>query len=195
MGRPGGVLLAVTGGILGLLLVVGLPACSAAGSAPSDSVPVGDGTDRPAAAIEAATVVDSAGTPLEPEHAEVVQSVHRALANRNLDRLRELYTGDDWARQARLLAREPVQAEILGVLRTHPANLGEGYVYPGFSVTGWTGRLDHADAARLGLTPDELPDPTTGYLGYQTAFFLAPEDGGPLQWRGIARLPGVTAAG
>ncbi|MGH4020125.1 MAG: hypothetical protein ACRDT0_13010 [Pseudonocardiaceae bacterium] len=188
--------LAVSCGILALLLGSGLPACSAGGDAPDGTVPAGQIVDdRLAAATGGATVVDSTGTPFEPEYADVVQSVYRALAVGDLERLRHLYTGDDWAGQAELLAQRPVRAEVLSVLRTHPANLAEGYVYPGFSVTGWTGRLDRVDGARLGLAPDDLPDPTTGYRGYQTAFFLAPQDGGPLQWRGIDRLPAVTSAG
>lgn len=105
--------------------------------------------------------------------------------------MRELYTGADWAGQAHLLEQPSVRSDVLTVLRTHPANLGEGYVYPGFSTTGWVGPIDRTDATVLGLTPESLPKPITGYGGYQTAFFLALEDGGPLQWRRIDAPNGV----
>ncbi|MQA13447.1 MAG: hypothetical protein GEV09_04515 [Pseudonocardiaceae bacterium] len=182
-------------GVLVLLLVGVLAACGGTGPAQASRGIESGGVD-PAGAVSAPTVVDSSGMPLEPEHADVVRDVYRALAQGDIERLRGLYHGDDWEGQARLLSQQTVRDEVLAVLQTHPANLGEGYVYPGFSVTGWTGMRDRADAARLGIAPAELPDPTSGYPGYQTAFFLhynPPDDaGGPLQWRGIARLPGTT---
>lgn len=183
--------LAVTGVVLAFLLAAG---CSVDRTAAPDP---GSGSADVGVAVIAsapATVHDNTGVPLAPEHAEVVRSVHAALTAGDLAALRELYVGDDWAGQATLLARQAVRAAVLVVLRTHPANLGEGYLYPGFSATGWMGPLDRVDGMVLGLTPETLPDPTTGYGGYQTAFFLAPEDGGPLQWRGIAALPGVVGA-
>lgn len=113
---------------------------------------------------------DTDGAPLRDEHADVVQAVYRALAAGDLDALGELYTGDDWAGQAALLASDAVRRSVLDALSTSPANLGEGYLYPGFSA-----------------------DPTTDYRGYQTAFFLdydPPHSAeGPLRWRGIATLP------
>jgi len=73
-----------------------------------------------------------------------VRAVHAALGVGDLNALRELYTGADWAGQAHLLEQPSVRSDVLTVLRTHPANLGEGYVYPGFSTTGW-GRADRPD--------------------------------------------------
>jgi len=183
--------LAVTGGVLAVLLAAGCSADRVAGPGPDSGR-----ADVGVAAVASAppTVTDNAGAPLTPEHAEVVRSVHTALTAGDLDALRELYVGDDWAGQAALLAQRSVRTEVLTLLRTHPANLGEGYLYPGFSATGWVGPLDRADGAILGLTPESLPNPITGYGGYQTAFFLAPEDGGPLQWRGIDTLTGVADA-
>jgi hypothetical protein len=140
------------------------------------------------------TLVDNARTPLNAEHAGVVRSVYQGLAAGDLDALHELYVGDDWAGQQELLAQPRVRDEVRAVLRTHPANLGEGYVYPGFSALGWSGALDRADGALLGVTPESLPDPITGYNGFRTAFFLAPQAGGPLQWYGIDRLVDVTTA-
>lgn len=165
---------------------LGPPSASAA---PADPI----GELQPAAADEP-TVVDSDGVPLSAEHADVVRAVHAALSAGDLDELEELYAGDDWAAQAALLSCPEVRAEVLRVLRTHPANLGEGYVYPGFSSTGWSSPSDVADGDPLGIGPDTLPEPTTGYAGWQTAFFLdsAPPavTSGDLQWRGIATLPG-----
>ncbi len=182
-------------GVLALLLVSVLTGCAGLATV-RVADPAAPDTAVPTSIAQGPTVVDSSGAPLEPEYAEVVAAVHRALADNDLEQLRALYYGDDWAGQAELLSQQRVRDQVLRVLRTHPANLGEGYVYPGFSVTGWTGLRDRADAALLGIAPDELPDPTTGYAGYQTAFFLEynpPHDGGgPLQWRGIARLPGIS---
>lgn len=177
--------IAVTGGVLAFLLAVG---CSADRTATTE--PGSRGTDVGVAGVEPTpTLRDNSGVPLAPAHAEVVRAVHAALAVGDLNALRELYTGADWAGQAQLLEQPSVRSDVLTVLRTHPANLGEGYVYPGFSTTGWAGPLDRADATVLGLTPESLPNPVSGYGGYQTAFFLAPEDGGPLQWRGIDAPP------
>ena len=182
--------LAIAGGILALVFVSG---CSAGGTATqaSDSGAV----DVALTSVrDGPTLLDNASVPLSAEHAGVVRSVHRGLAAGDLDALQELYAGDDWAGQQELLAQPRVRHEVLTVLRTHPANLGEGYVYPGFSALGWSGPLDRADGTVLGVTPESLPEPTTGYHGYRTAFFLAPQDGGPLQWYGIDRLTGGTAA-
>jgi hypothetical protein len=101
-----------------------------------------------------AEVTSSAATPIV---AEVVRAVHAALGVGDLNALRELYTGADWAGQAHLLEQPSVRSDVLTVLRTHPANLGEGYVYPGFSTTGWVGPIDRTDATVLGLTPESLP--------------------------------------
>ncbi len=184
--------LAIAGGILAFLFVSGCSAGSTTTQAP------GSGASDVAVTAGGAgpTLVDTASVPLSAEHAAAVRSVHRGLTAGDLDALRELYAGDDWAGQQELLAqpRVRVRDEVLTVLRTHPANLGEGYVYPGFSAFGWSGSLDRAGGAVLGVTPESLPEPTTGYDGYQTAFFLAPQDGGPLQWHGIDRLNGGTAA-
>lgn len=181
--------LAISGGILALLFVL---SCSAGGTATQASDPAA--SDVAVTAMDAGpTLVDNASVPLSAEHAGAVRSVHLGLTTGDLDALRELYAGDDWAGQQELLAQPRVRHEVLTVLRTHPANLGEGYVYPGFSALGWAGPLDRADGEVLGVTPESLPAPTTGYVGYQTAFFLAPQDGGPLQWYGIDRLTGGTA--
>lgn len=119
---------------------------------------------------EAPLLVDTTGAQLSDEHAAVVQAVYRALAAGDLDALGELYTGDDWAGQAATLADEPARRSVLDALHTPPANLGEGYLYPGFSA-----------------------EPTTDYQGYQTAFFLDYDPlgtgGGSLSWRGVATLP------
>lgn len=157
-------------GALALLLVTVLTGCAEVGAA-WDAPPTAEpGTSDPISSAPGPAVVDSSGAPLEPEYAAVVTQVHRALADGDLERLHRLYHGDDWAGQAALLSRQRVRDEVLTVLRTHPANLGEGYIYPA--------------------------DPTTGYSGFQTAFFLEynpPHDaGGPLQWRGIAKLPGIS---
>jgi hypothetical protein len=181
-------------GVLAPLLASVLMACSLVEMA--GDATVGPDVAEPTSSARGPTVVDSNGARLEPEYAEVVREVHQALVDGDLERLRSLYHGDDWAGQADLLSQQRVRDEVLTVLRTHPANLGEGYIYPGFSVTGWTGPRDRADGAVLGVTPAELPDPTTGYSGYQTAFFLEynpPHDAdGPLQWRGIAKLPAMS---
>lgn len=182
--------LAVMGGVVAFLLAAG---CSAGPAATSNP-----GADAPAAQAAAAnagpTVADTTGTAMAPGHAEVVREVHGALVAGDLEALRGLYTGNDWAGQQELLAKPEVRDEVLAVLGTHAANLGEGYVYPGFTVAGWTGPLDRVDAATLDLSPETLPEPTLDYAGYQTAFFLAEADGGPLQWRGIDRLPSAPAA-
>jgi len=183
-----GQLLGLAGRVLAVLLV--LSACAGADTiatgTEADAVPVA-GRTVPA---EGPVVVDTVGAPLRAEHAELVRSVHRALQAGDLDALSALYAGDDWAGQAALLAQEPVRQSVLDGLRTHPANLGEGYVYPGLSVNGWLGPVERADGAVLGLDPATLPDPTTAYDGYQTAFFLdydPPRTAtGPLHWRGIA---------
>lgn len=182
-----GQLLGLAGRVLAVLLV--LSACAGAdtlaGSA-ANAVPVAD----PVAPAQDPVVVDTVGAPLRDEHAEVVRAVHRALLAGDLDALSTLYAGDDWPGQAALLAQEPVRRSVLDGLRTHPANLGEGYVYPGFTANGWAGPVERADGAVLGLDPATLPDPTTGYDGYQTAFFLDYDpprtSDGPLRWRGIA---------
>lgn len=183
-------------GVLALLLVSVLSGCAPTGTTPEVEPAAAPEIVDPISTARGPTVVDSSGAPLEPEHSEVVRAVHGALADGDLERLRSLYHGDDWPGQAALLSQQRVRDEVLTVLRTHPANLGEGYIYPGFSTTGWTGLRDRADAALLDLMPDELADPATGYAGYQTAFFLdynPPHDtGGPLQWRGIATLPGIS---
>ncbi len=184
-------------GVFALLLVAVLTGCAGVGTArDAESTSAAPDAADLISTAPGPTVVDSSGAPLEPEYAEVVQAVQRALSDGDLGRLRGLYHGDDWAAQAELLSQQRIRDQVLTLLRTHPANLGEGYIYPGFSVTGWTGLRDRADAALLDVAPDELADPTTGYSGYQTAFFLdynPPHDaGGPLQWRGIATLPGAT---
>lgn len=189
-------LLGLAGRVVAVLLV--LTACAGAeNAAPDGSAPGGQGsTALPLAGrtapVPGPVVVDTVGAPLTPEHAEVVHSVHRALRAGDLAALGALYAGDDWAGQAQLLAQEPVRRSVLAGLATHPANLGEGYVYPGLSVNGWAGPVERADGAVLGLDPATLPDPTTSYPGYQTAFFLDYDpphsSGGPLRWRGIAQL-------
>ncbi len=153
-------------GVLALLLVSVLAACAQIGAAgdarPGTVVP---NLAEPVSAAQGPTVVDSSGRPLTSEHAGVVRAVYRALAAGDLERLRALYHGDDWQRQARLLSQQAVRDEVLAALRTRPDNLGEGYVYPGSSTGGV----------------------------YQTAFFLdyrpLENAGGALQWRGIAKLP------
>lgn len=135
-------------------------------------------------------VVDIQGAPLTAEHAEVVRSVHRALAAGDLEALRGLYAGDDWAGQVKLLSVDSVRHSVLDALRTTPANLGEGYLYPG----GYPGSYPGSSAGPV-------------YQGYQTAFFLDdssagdspdgdPSAGaaGPLRWRGIAP-PGPALTG
>ncbi|MFN2496755.1 MAG: hypothetical protein ABR608_12730 [Pseudonocardiaceae bacterium] len=119
------------------------------------------------APVEGPALVDTEGARLQEEHAEVVRAVHRALTVGDLTALRELYAGDDWGGQVELLAAERVRAGVLDALGANPANLGEGYVYPGFAA-----------------------DSTTPYPGYRTAFFLdydpPQKAAGPLRWRGIA---------
>lgn len=183
-------LLGLAGRVLVALLV--LSACGGVNHTTSDTgadaVPVA-GRLVPAADP---VVIDTAGAPLKPEHAEVVRSVHRALRAGDLDALSVLYAGDDWTGQSELLAQETVRRSVLAGLSTHPANLGEGYVYPGLSVNGWASPVERADGAVLDIDPATMPDPTTSYPGYQTAFFLDYDPphstGGPLRWRGIALL-------
>ncbi len=159
--------------VLAVLLVLS-SSCAEAGeiaSAPPAPKPVAELSGVP----EGPTVVDTGHAPLKEEHAEVVRSVHRALAAEDLDALRALYAGDDWAGQAELLADSTVRRSVLDALGTPPANLGEGYVYPGHSP---------------GLLPGS---PVDGWVGYETGFFLdydPPRTGdGPLRWRGIALPP------
>jgi hypothetical protein len=153
-----------------MLLVLG--SCSLADTTTGD--PPAPGIPAPTAPIAGRSValsgpalVDTDGIRLTDEHADVVRAVHRALAAGDLDALGGLYAGDDWATQAALLAQPPVRHSVLDALATPPANLGEGYLYPGFSA-----------------------DPGSGYRGYQTAFFLDYDPpqlaAGPLRWRGIA---------
>ena len=158
------------GRVLAVLLV--LSSCGGAGTAasgtsefarpvPANSVVEGSVT------LESPVLLDAEGAQLQAEHADVVRAVYHALAAGNLDALSELYAGDDWAGQAALLADEAVRRNVLDALGTYPANLGEGYLYPGFST-----------------------DPLSDYQGYRTAFFLDYDPpgwgGGPLRWRGIA---------
>lgn len=150
-----------------LTVVVVLSSCTGADTAsPAPAEPAVERSAAPASPV----LLDTEGTQLPEEHAAVVRAVHRALAAGDLDALRELYAGDDWAGQAELLAGEAVRRSVLDALSTPPVNLGEGYLYPGFSI-----------------------DPTSGYRGYQTAFFLDYDPprtaGGPLRWRGVATLP------
>ncbi|MGH4014821.1 MAG: hypothetical protein ACRDSL_13035 [Pseudonocardiaceae bacterium] len=105
-------------------------------------------------------VVDTEGAALTAEHAEVVRSVHRALLAGDLDALGARYAGDDWAGQAELLAQPPVRRSVLDALRTHPANLGEGYLYS---------YRDYQTAFFLDYDPPRTSS-------------------GPLRWRGIALL-------
>lgn len=198
-----GRLLGLAGRVLTVLLVLSSCAGAEGGSAPSAS-----GTAGPAVPVASRSapaevigpvLVDTDGAALRPEHAEVVRSVHRALVAADLDALQALYAGGDWAGQAELLAQETVRRSVLHALRTHPANLGEGYLYPGFTVHGWAGPAERADAARLGIDPAAMPDPATDYPGYQTAFFLDYDpphtSDGPLRWRGIALLDPASPAG
>ncbi|MGH3917362.1 MAG: hypothetical protein ACRDTC_28710 [Pseudonocardiaceae bacterium] len=163
-----------TGELIGLagrglaVLLVFSSSCVGADDIASIAAPPAAPVAAPVAGLSAIpggpAVVDTEGAPLTDEHAEVVRSVHRALMVADLDTLGALYAGDDWVGQADLLARPEVRESVLTALRVHPANLGEGYVYPGLTVIG------------LG--------------GYQTAFFLDYDpprtEGGPLRWRGIA---------
>lgn len=174
-----GQLIGLASRVLAVLLVLSSSCAEAAGSA-SGSV---SSTPAPVAELSAVSedpiVVDTGRAPLTEEHAEVVRSVHRALVAGDLDGLRALYAGDDWAGQAELLANPAVRRSVLDALRTPPANLGEGYVYPG----GYPG-----------LYPGLLPGlPVNDQTGYETAFFLdydPPSTGdGPLRWRGIALPP------
>lgn len=161
-----GQLLGLAGRVLAALLV--LSACAGADTIAAGTVVNATPVAGRTVPAEGPVVVDTVGAPLRDEHAEVVRAVHRALQAGDLDALSALYAGDDWAGQAALLAQEPVRRSVLDGLRTHPANLGEGYVYPGL---------------------------TTGYDGYQTAFLLDYDpprtSDGSLRWRGIApALPG-----
>lgn len=169
----GGRLLSLTGGALAVLLALGACAGDAGPGAGSGAAPgVVPTSPAPppgviAVADHAATrapgpaVVDTAGAPLRPEHAEVVRQVHRALASGDLHRLRGLYAGDDWAGQAALLADAPVRHSVIGALCAPPDNLGEGYLYssPAFQTAFF---LDY-DPPRI--------------------------SSGPLRWRGIAEAP------
>lgn len=130
-------------------------------------------------------VIDNQGQPLTTADATVVRAVHAALAAGNLELLRSLYAGNDWAGQLALLGQPAVREQVLTLLRTHPANLGEGYVYPAFASFGWGSETDLADGRLLGVDPASLPDPTQGYRGLETAFFLDTVSSGALQWRGI----------
>lgn len=155
-----GQLLGLAGRVLAVLLV--LSACAGADTiaagAEANAVPV-TGQMVP---TEEPVVVDTIGAPLQAEHAELVRSVHRALQAGDLDALSALYAGDDWGGQAALLAQEPVRRSVLDGLRTHPANLGEGYVYSS---------SEYETAFFLDYDPPRISD-------------------GPLRWRGIApRLP------
>jgi hypothetical protein len=126
----------------------------------------------PAPAPDGPSLVDTGGLPLRDDHAEVVRAVHRALTAGDLPALHDLYAGDDWAGQADLLASEQVRRSVLDALAANPANLSEGYVYPGFA----------ADSVVPYVEPYAGP-----YAGYRTAFFLDYETAeGPLLWRGIA---------
>lgn len=165
-------------GVLALLLVTVLAGCAEAGTARTVTSPAAEpGTAVATSGAPGPALVDSSGAPLEPEYAAVVAQVHRALAGGDLERLRRLYHGDDWAGQAELLSRQRVRDEVLSVLHARPANLGEGYVYPAV---------------------DPAVDPATGaggQSGYRTAFFLdyrpLENAGGALQWRGI-KVPALS---
>jgi len=171
-------LLGLAGRVVAVLLVlsscagaeVALPANSVVERSAAPANPI-----LPSTVLPGPVLLDTDGAQLQEEHADVVRAVHRALAAGDLDALSELYAGDDWAGQAGLLANEAVRRSVLDALGTPAANLGEGYLYPGFSV-----------------------DPTTGYRGYQTAFFLDYEPprtaDGPLCWRGIATPPHTSIA-
>lgn len=161
-----------------------------AGFAPGAPLDVASGRQGAVSIASTPVVVDNQGRPLTPEHAAVVREVHHALTTGDLGQLRRLYAGDDWAGQEQLLAGQSVRAALLSVLQTHPANLGEGYVYPGFASFGWSSNFDVADGRLLGVTPDLLPDPRTGYTGVETAFFLDTESG-VLQWRGVRQRTGT----
>ncbi|MGH3932256.1 MAG: hypothetical protein ACRDTF_20025, partial [Pseudonocardiaceae bacterium] len=159
--------------VLAVLLVLS-SSCTEAGesaSGPPVPMPVAELSAVPAGP----SVVDTGRAPLKEEHAEVVRSVYQALAAGDLDALSALYAGDDWAGQAELLADPAVRRGVLDALSTPPANLGEGYLYPGHYP---------------GLLPGS---PVNDSAGYETAFFLdydPPRTGdGPLRWRGIALPP------
>jgi hypothetical protein len=188
-----GQLLGLTGRIMTVLVV--LSSCAGISSAAAPALPVADRSAAQEGVVRAPVLVDTEGAALREDHAEVVRAVHRALTAGDLDALRGLYAGDDWVRQAELLARPVVRQSVLDALRTHPANLGEGYLYPGFSAIGWSSPLARSDGALLGWDPAALPDPVTGYPGYRTAFFLDYDpprsEGGPLRWRGVEPPPGM----
>lgn len=164
-------LMGFAGRVLAVLFV--LSSCAAAEgitpTTPAPAVPVAGLAVVPEVVAEGPNLVDTQGMALAEVHAEVVRSVHRALTAGDLDALSRLYVGDDWAGQAVLLAGPLVRQSVLDALRTSPANLGEGYLYPG-----------------------------TGVPGYQTAFFLdydPPHAGeSPLRWRGIAPPASVGSA-
>lgn len=139
----------LTGTVLVVLLATGCSPQSTPVSAPvsGESVAVAVATDS------GPVIRDRGGVALRAEHADVVEAVHTAVRAGDLAALRKLYTDDDWAAQATLLAQPDVRGQVHAALHAAPVNLGEGYVY--------------------------------SERGYHTGFILAPEDGGPLQWRGI----------
>lgn len=184
------VLVLVSAAMIFVLMQLAGPGRDSPGSAPGATLHPATGREG---AASVPVVVDNQGRPLTPEHAAVVREVHHALVTGDLGRLRRLYAGDDWAAQEDLLGQQPVRTALLSVLQTHPANLGEGYVYPGFASFGWSSKFDVADGRLLGVTPDLLPDPRTGYTGVETAFFLDPESG-VLQWRGVRERIGSAAS-
>lgn len=117
----------LAGRVLAVLLVLSScgDAYTVAAAATELVSPVAERSQAP----DGPVVVDTQGVPLTAEHAEVVRSVHRALAAGDLAALRGLYAGDDWAGQAQLLSVDSVRRSVLDALRTQPANLGEGYLY------------------------------------------------------------------
>jgi hypothetical protein len=161
-----GHLLGLAGGALAVLLA--LSSCVGGAAAAGRSTPqVATVADQRPAGVDDPVVVDTAGAPMRPEWAELVRSVHRALLAGDLDALHRLYAGEDWAGQSALLGDAAVRQGVLAALATSPKNLGEGYVYTG--------------------------PPASGFVGYQTAFFLdydPPRVAGPLRWRGIALAGG-----
>lgn len=186
------VLVLASAAVIFALVQLAGPGRDAPGSAPGATLDAVTGREGAASVASTPTVVDNHGRPLTPEHAAVVRDVHHALTTGDLGQLRRLYAGDDWAAQEPLLAQRSVRTAVLRVLQTHPANLGEGYVYPGFASFGWSSRFDVADGRLLGVAPDQLPHPKTGYAGVETAFFLD-AGSGVLQWRGVRQRTGGTA--